>query len=175
MLKVPLFIQNHKKIALGSLASAVLLIGGIISTSVILTRFHAPKPDSPDVKAEQDYNALVKTREQELSTAKAQVSLPTNEQPIFATVSNAKSLPNNAFFKDALNDDRILMYPKNKKVYLYRPSTKRVIAEAPLDYQVGATSTESAVPEAVVPSQAAVAITEVPTRVPTTFPVTPTQ
>lgn len=143
MLRLPLTIQNHKKIALSAMAGVILIIGGGVTTTVLL-RPHVPKIDTPDVKAERDYNELVKTREAELAAAKAQVSLPTNEQPVFATVSNAKSLPNNDFFKEALNDDRILMYPKNKKVFLYRPSTKQVIAQAPLDYKVGVAATDSA-------------------------------
>jgi hypothetical protein len=168
-IKVPLIIMNHKKIALGVLAGVVIVTGGM-TTATLLKSFHTTKPDSPDVKAERDYNALVKKRETEVAVVKSQVSLPTNEQPIFATVSNAKSLPSNDFFKNALNDDRILMYPKNKKVFLYRPSTKQVIAQAPLDYQMDQIASQSAAPSPAGTTDSTVQITSIPSEIPVVTP-----
>jgi len=134
-LRLPAIIKTHKKIALGIVIGVTLLIGAS-STYVGLKHF-SHKSDSPAVIAARDYNAAVKKKAQLIATVKKQIALPTNEDPVLATVSNAKSLPQYDFFQEALNGDRILMYPKNKKVFLYRPSTQQVVAQAPLEYRVG--------------------------------------
>lgn len=55
------------------------------------------------------------------------VQLPQGETPTIATVNNSTKLKNQAFFKDAQNGDKVLIYSKSGKAVLYRPSTNRVI------------------------------------------------
>ena len=55
------------------------------------------------------------------------VQLPQGETPTIATVNNATKLQNQAFFKDAQNGDKVLIYSKSGKAVLYRPSTNKVI------------------------------------------------
>lgn len=60
------------------------------------------------------------------------VILPTGEQPTLATVSDITKLKGQTFFTNAANGDRILVYPKAKKVILYRPSLNKIVEMAPL-------------------------------------------
>jgi hypothetical protein len=53
--------------------------------------------------------------------------LPTDEQPTVATVTNKEKIKDQAFFANAENGDKILIYNKAKKIFLYRPSTKEII------------------------------------------------
>lgn len=55
------------------------------------------------------------------------VQLPQGETPTIATVNNATKLQNQAFFKDAQNGDKVLIYSKSGKAVLYRPSTNKII------------------------------------------------
>lgn len=151
MQKPALLISNltkNKKLASSVLAGLIgipVVIGGL-SYYAAATR---PKmPESPQVKAERDYNAAVKKKQEMIATVKKQVQLPTNEDPVMATVSDRSSLPKEDFFSEAQNGDKILMYPKNKKIFLYRPSTQQVLAQAPLDYKVGQPASGSATVDA---------------------------
>ena len=58
--------------------------------------------------------------------------LPTGETPVTATVTDVSKLPDEVFFKQAENGDKIIMYKKHKLAILYRPSTGKVITEATL-------------------------------------------
>ena len=79
-----------------------------------------------------------------INTMTSQVSkyvpVPQDEQPVVATVTDTAKLPHETFFSYAKNGDKILMYKKNKKAILFRPSTGQVITEATLDFRNAAPS-----------------------------------
>jgi len=56
-----------------------------------------------------------------------------NEAPTIATVLDASKLQDQVFFKNAKNDDRVLIYTQAKKAVLYRPSTNKIIEVSPLN------------------------------------------
>ena len=55
------------------------------------------------------------------------ISLPEGELPTIATVSDYKKLKDQPFFEKSQNGDKVLIYTKAKKAYLYRPSTDKLI------------------------------------------------
>lgn len=55
------------------------------------------------------------------------VIVPANETPTVATVTNVEKIRNQAFFVDAKNGDKVLVYGKQKKAILYRPSTNQIV------------------------------------------------
>ncbi len=61
------------------------------------------------------------------------IELPSNETPTIATVTNVSNLQNQAFFANAQNGDKVLMFAQAKEVILYRPSTNKIVQVAPLN------------------------------------------
>ncbi len=65
----------------------------------------------------------------------ALMQLPKNETPTIANVSDAAAAKKqSAFFANAQNGDRVLMYVKAGQAILYRPSTNKIILVAPLTF-----------------------------------------
>jgi hypothetical protein len=60
------------------------------------------------------------------------IELPSGETPTIATVTDISKVKDQAFFTNAQNGDKLLIYPQAKKAILYRPSTNKVINVAPL-------------------------------------------
>lgn len=60
------------------------------------------------------------------------VLLPSNEDPTLATVQDTKKLTDSFLKNNAVNGDKILVYVKAKKVYIYRPSLNRIVTIGPL-------------------------------------------
>ncbi len=62
--------------------------------------------------------------------------------PAIAVVSDVdKAKAQSSFFANAQNGDKILLYVKNGKAVLYRPSTNKVIEYGPLTINQQTTST----------------------------------
>lgn len=76
--------------------------------------------NNPSVAAQLESQDLVKK-------VSRFISLPEGELPTIATVSDYKKLKNQTFFEKSQNGDKVLIYTKAKKAYLYRPSTDKLI------------------------------------------------
>jgi hypothetical protein len=72
-------------------------------------------------------NAATKEAESLVEKVGKLMSLPTDEKPTVATVSDSTKLGSQPFFKSAKNGDRVLIYASEKKAILYRPSENRII------------------------------------------------
>ncbi len=78
--------------------------------------------------------------------------LPTNETPVLANISDANAAKNkSAFFKNAQNGDKVLLYSKAGIAILYRPEIKKVVNVAPLDLSNASTPTDTSTNNGLTP------------------------
>ncbi len=81
---------------------------------------------SRDIEVKSDSQTLI----EEVSKL---ISLPQDEEPTIATVSDPKLLKDQAFFANAKVGDKVLIYTKAKKAILYDPVNKKIMEVAPLN------------------------------------------
>lgn len=62
------------------------------------------------------------------------VTLPTDEKPTIATVTDLAQLNGQALFAKAQLGDKVIIYAKAKRAILYRPAENKIIEVAPLNY-----------------------------------------
>ena len=60
------------------------------------------------------------------------ITLPSDETPTIATVTDLSQLQGLPLFQNAALGDKVLIYTKSKKAILYRPSENKIIDIAPL-------------------------------------------
>jgi hypothetical protein len=65
-------------------------------------------------------------RQRIVSSIDSAVTLP-SEEPSLSTVLDATKLTNKTLRSLAKNGDKLLVYPKAKRLIIYRPSTKKVV------------------------------------------------
>jgi hypothetical protein len=120
-------IQLNKK-------AQLVIIGGI--SLCLLVFFIAIAVSSPKTQSKKETPMVTPTPPPKvfIDAVKKQISLPPGEEPMIATVTDKSKLQTQEFFKIAENGDKVLMYKHARKAFLYRPSTDRVIAEAPFEY-----------------------------------------
>lgn len=119
---------------------AVFLIAAILSTATaifFMVRYQAAQKEIDQLSTPQE---VTKQEQQALVAAVGKlVELPAGETPTIATVSDATKLQNQAFFAQAKNGDKVLIYSQAKRAILYRPADSKVIEVAPIN--IGDTST----------------------------------
>lgn len=94
--------------------------GGYIITNKYLTK-------SADQKAQEETNKLV-------AKVGKLMSLPTDETPSIATVTDKDKLKDQPFFAKSENGDKVLIYTNAKKAILYRPATDKIIEVMPISF-----------------------------------------
>jgi len=72
--------------------------------------------------------------------------VPEGEFPTVATVVDAEKVKDQSFFRNAQNDDKVLLFSEAGTAILYRPSEKKIIEVAPID--LGDSTQESVDPDA---------------------------
>jgi len=114
-----------KKWLMIALIVTILILGG--STYYFYSKYYEAKKQmiNPQQLVDQQGAEIV-------SKVSLLMDLP-NEAPTIATVLDASKLQDQVFFKNAKNDDRVLIYTQAKKAVLYRPSTNKIIEVSPLN------------------------------------------
>jgi hypothetical protein len=112
-------------IALGFLVLIIMLFSLMSERNELKEQVTKLSGSSADSGAEE-----VKRITREISRT---FQLPTGETPTLATVTDATKVRAQAFFHDAQNGDKVLLYSKAGQAILYRPSTKKIIAVAPVN------------------------------------------
>jgi hypothetical protein len=93
-------------------------------------QFFRSSPSSDDQQSENPA-AEMEVRDLIVAISKL-IVLPKGEEPTVATVTDPKKLDDQTFFKDAKAGDKVLLYTKARKAYLYRPSLNLLIEVAPI-------------------------------------------
>lgn len=107
--------------------AAVLLGGGYLGYQKI---------DSLEQEKQQlsDPQEAARLETQRIKEQVAQlIDVPSDEDPTIASVVDASKLSGQAFFANAQNGDKVIMYAQAKKAILYRPSTDKIIEVAPIN------------------------------------------
>lgn len=85
----------------------------------------ANSKDSSDTVAQSDDQKII-------DSVKKLIMLPEGEVPTIATVSNLEKLKGQLFFDKAKLGDKVLIYVKAQKAYLYDPVDDRILEVAPI-------------------------------------------
>lgn len=118
---------------------ALFLIGIAIT---IINRINAKNNEFKTANNPQKARELSLSLKEEVG----KVYVLPNEDPIIATVTDTNVLPNDPFYSQARNGDKILLFQISQKAILYRPSIKKVVEvgtlpapkEIPVDQVAGA-------------------------------------
>lgn len=118
--------QRPRVVAFFIFTVCVLLVAGV---GYILFKYALSQDLIPFFTASQRTQRDV---EQTIAAVARVATVPQNETPTVATVTDKQKLENEPFFAQAENDDRVLIYQDARMAYLYRPSSKKLVAIAPL-------------------------------------------
>lgn len=90
-----------------------------------------PTPQLDQIKATQAASNIL-SNQTTLSNLGKLIELPNDEEPTIANITDTQKFQDQPFFKKAQVADMLIVYQKNKKAILYRPSENKVIELAPI-------------------------------------------
>lgn len=126
-LKIPRF----SKTALLWLVITVVVVAAIAAAGFFYNRYHNAQKE---IKKLSSASSPTQNETQQLINEVGKLTiLPSGETPTVATVTDITKLKDQPFFVGAKNGDKILIYSKAKKAYLYRPSTNQLLQIAPVN------------------------------------------
>jgi len=120
------YMAASKKVTFFSIIGAILVIG---LAGVCVYFFVQYRTVNSELRASKDPKIDLQLT---IDRVKHHVLLPTNEIPTVATVSNVEALKSQAFFANAKNGDKVLVYTNAKKAYLYDPVADIVVEVGPI-------------------------------------------
>ncbi len=115
--------NKHKKKVIVAAVVVAITLGAYslyIYQSTLYARLFPAKANAKDV-------------EQTLSKVSKLIELPQNEAPEIAVISDINKLKDQTFFANAQNGDKVIMYIKTKKAFIYRPTTNKLIEVGPIN------------------------------------------
>ena len=113
-------VKHERKWLIIASAIFVALIFVGMTYGFISTRNQLNDLKNPSAKSSTEAGKLV-------AKLSKTVALPANATPTLATVKDASKLKNQAFFVNAQNGDKVLIYQDYSRALLYRPSTGKII------------------------------------------------
>lgn len=101
--------------------------------------------ESQLASAHSNPQAIIQKQADDLITRVSKLlELPKGEEPTVASVDDAAAAKaQSAFFTNAQNGDKVLIYVKAGEAILYRPSTNKIILVAPLTFDSAAATTKA--------------------------------
>lgn len=123
---------------------AVIVIAALVPSVYFYTQYQQAQArlTNPNLFATEEAKKYV------AQVAKLMI-LPSGETPTLATVNDKDKLKGQAFFANAQNGDKVLIYTTAKKAILFRPSANKIIDVAPINISPTATgSAQTGTPDA---------------------------
>lgn len=119
--------DNTKKIFL-AVVSLLLFTTGIASGAAyyFYRQYSQEKQLSGSGRADDELKKLV-------SRVSQLITLPENEEPTIATVSDPDKLKDQVFFAKAKKGDKVLIYSQTGKAILYDPVGHKILEVAPIN------------------------------------------
>jgi|SRR5690606_27003128 len=114
------------------IALLVIVLVGVAGTAYYFYDQHRQakeKLENPEQFAQEETQALINEMSELIALPEADIA---NGEPTLATVQDKEKLKDQEFFTNSENGDKVLIYAKAKKAFLYRPSTNKVINVAPV-------------------------------------------
>jgi hypothetical protein len=118
-----IFISRRKIVSVA--IAALLLVAGLTAYS----KRERPLDPSGTLGASQSLQGATSEAQQYYNEVSPHVEVPAGEAPTVLNVSDAEAVKkDNAALTDIRNGDKMLFFAKSRKLVVYRPSTKKVVA-----------------------------------------------
>lgn len=124
--------MNDLKSAFSIAALLIAIIIGVATSGFLYYKYDTTKKELTELKSDSDVLA-VKEKKDLLEKIETLVELPVDENPTIATITDVEKVKGQAFFENAKNGDRLIIYPNTGRAILYRPEINKIVESSIID------------------------------------------
>lgn len=117
------------------LLAALLFAGGYYLSKRAATESAPENSGRSSISVTPEASEVSTEAEDTVARVGKLIVLPEGEDPTVATVTDPEKLRDQSFFANAKKGDKVLIYTRAKKAYLYDPSLNKLIEVAPITTQ----------------------------------------
>jgi len=124
---------KKKKLSSQKILSKFLFLGVVAALAVFAYLYFDAKNELSMVSTAQGQTALAQKEVQEVTDQLGKLTILPEESPVVATILDAKLLATqSAFYTNAENGDKLVVYPNAQKAYIYSPTKNVIVNSGPL-------------------------------------------
>ncbi len=121
--------KSSKAVHLGKLLSFILLIGVVVLGYL----YFNTKKELTKLSSMEGQQAVAQQEVKEVTDKLSKLTILPDEEPVVATILDVQLLATqSAFYQNAENGDKLVVYPQAQKAYIYSPSKNVIVNAGPL-------------------------------------------
>lgn len=121
--------KSSKAVHLGKLLSFILLIGVVVLGYL----YFNTKKELTKLSSMEGQQAVAQQEVKEVTDKLSKLTILPDEEPVVATILDVQLLATqSAFYQNAENGDKLVVYPQAQKAYIYSPSRNVIVNAGPL-------------------------------------------
>ena len=115
--------------------------------NIMLPQFQIELPKVPQILGTKTSPSSQNPTQQVIDAVGKLMKLPTNEQPMVATVTDPAQLQGQEFFKPAIQGDKLLVYKNAQLAILYRLSENKIINVTQAEFKIKKVQQKNLIPQ----------------------------
>ncbi len=125
--------KKKSRLTKKSLLSKLFVLGLVAALAAVAYLYLNAQKELARLSTAQGQTELAQREIKEVTEKLGKLTLLPDEEPVIATVMDAQLLATqSAFYQNAENGDKLVVYPKAQKAYIYSPAKNIIVNAGPL-------------------------------------------
>lgn len=125
--------KKRSRLTKKSVLSKLFVLGLVAALAVVAYLYLNAQKELARLSTAQGQTELAQKEIREVTEKLGKLTLLPDEEPVIATVMDAQLLATqSAFYQNAENGDKLVVYPKAQKAYIYSPTKNIIVNAGPL-------------------------------------------
>lgn len=125
--------RPKKKLNFFGILRAIIVIALVAGTAALAYLYYQTRMELQFLSSQSGQEELAKREVTQVVEALGKLAILPSEEPVVATITDNVALASqSAFYTNAVNGDKLVVYPQAKQAFIYSPSRNKIVNVGPL-------------------------------------------